>query len=244
MNIYILRLVAILVIVVCGLDLRAAAVKGKALVAHYKFDTGKGKIAKDSSGYANNGKIHGAKFIKDGKNYALKFDGRSCFVNCGNNSSLNPLGREITVSLWIKKKATLIQAWNRIISKKATWSDYEGFYLGCRDSNPLFEFVGSGDITAHGGGNSYAKGWLHIVAVIRDTGKSIVGAIYINGKSIVDNAPVNACLPGKNYLYIGCFTPRNGFFTGILDEIRIYNYAISPKKIKEIFEKDKVFFQK
>lgn len=245
MNSYILRLIAMAVIVICGLNLEAAnKPKGKALVAYYKFDAGKGKVAKDSSGYANNGKIHGAKFIKDGKDYALKFDGRSSFVNCGNNSSLNPYGREITLSLWLKKEAKPIQAWNRVISKKATWSDYEGFYLGCREKSPFFEFVGSGDVTISAIRGSYAQGWMHIVAVIRDTGKAIVGAIYINGKNIVNGNPVNAYLSGKNNLYIGCFTPQNGFFSGTLDEIRIYNYAISPKKIKEIFEQDKAFFQK
>lgn len=245
MNNFILRSAGIIIIAACSFNsVTADEAKDKALVAYYKFDTGKGKIAKDSSEYGNNGKIHGAKFVKDGKNFALKFDGRDCFVDCGNSPTLNPSGREITISLWLKKSPTLVQAWNRVISKKATWDDYEGFYLGCRESNPLFEITGSGDITTHGGKGSYAQGWMHVAAVIRDTGKAIVGAIYINGKKVVDGTPVNACLPGKNHLYIGCFTPQNGFFSGILDEIRIYNYAISPGEIKEIFEQDKSFFKK
>ena len=75
------------------------ATAGK-LVAHYTFDEGSGTTAHDTSGNANDGKIHGAEFVKVGDGYALRFDGVDDYVDCGSDKSLD-LREALTIEAWI-----------------------------------------------------------------------------------------------------------------------------------------------
>ena len=44
------------------------------LVAHWDFNDGRGNVLHDKSGNNNDGEIHGAKWVKCGEDYALRFD--------------------------------------------------------------------------------------------------------------------------------------------------------------------------
>ena len=74
------------------------------LVAHWRFDEGKGAIARDASGNGNDATIHGAKFVKFGKGFALRFDGVDDYVDCGAGEALN-IEAGGTVVLWFRLEA-------------------------------------------------------------------------------------------------------------------------------------------
>ncbi len=63
------------------------ATKGleEGLVLWLRFEEGKGDIARDSSGYNNDGKIYGASWVKGKVGGGLQFDGVDDYVDCGSD---------------------------------------------------------------------------------------------------------------------------------------------------------------
>ena len=86
----------------------------KGLVGYWKFDEGKGNIAKDSLGMGNDGTISGgATYTKGVSGSGLKFDGVDGYVDCGNNASLN-ITDTITIEAWVK---TTIPSSTHVVAK-------------------------------------------------------------------------------------------------------------------------------
>ena len=71
------------------------------LVGWWRFDEGSGSVAKDSSGYGNDGTVYGATSVTGKYGQALSFDGQSNNVQIPFNSVLNPTSA-ITLSTWIQ----------------------------------------------------------------------------------------------------------------------------------------------
>ena len=67
---------------------------GQVLAQHFPFPTG--AIAKDYSGYGNDGTINGAVYTDGKMSSSLFFDGSNDYVDCGNDSSLIVTG-DITI---------------------------------------------------------------------------------------------------------------------------------------------------
>ena len=104
----------------------------KGLVSWWKFDEGKGTIAKDSSGKGNDGTLVGWWKFDEGtreeaiwtdgrKTKVLSFGRRNCegvefeYVDCGKDTSLDITG-EITIEVWLKRDRmgndnTIFQRW-------------------------------------------------------------------------------------------------------------------------------------
>jgi len=74
----------------------------KGTVGYWSFDEAAGEVARDASGNGNDGTIHGAKFVKSPKGFALKFDGEDDFVECEASKSLQQLELAGTIELWFK----------------------------------------------------------------------------------------------------------------------------------------------
>ena len=93
---------AVLVLgLVIGLGSYSCA-REEGLVGYWKFDEGRGNIAKDSSGEGNDGRIFGATWAKGKSGYALYFDGKTDYVDCGNKESLNAIGSsDFTLGAWV-----------------------------------------------------------------------------------------------------------------------------------------------
>ena len=82
--------------------------------------------------------------------------------------------------------------------------------------------------------SAYLNSWHHYAAV--SVGNKII--IYIDGQ---EKTTINYTSPtfGECFVYLGC--RRNGsdgsglyYFTGLLNDVRIYNHALSPKEVEEI----------
>ena len=59
-------------------------------VVNYAFDEGAGDVLHDRAGYAPDGKISGAKWVRYGGRWALEFDGVGDSVNCGVTDVVGP----------------------------------------------------------------------------------------------------------------------------------------------------------
>jgi len=202
-------------------------------IAHWDFDEGRGDVLHDRSGNGNDGKIRGAAWVRSGAGFALRFDGQDDYVDCGKGESLDLTG-PLTLMAWAMPTAA-----NRgepgIAGKFFT--SYAMTYYG-----DAFFYISSGGNKAHG--PTKVNEWSHLAGTF--DGKTL--RFYVNGIE-VDSSPTrfDAVNPGNSF-YIGCIfgdptSPdaalRNtSFFPGLIDDVRVYDRALSQKEIIQVFNEE------
>ncbi len=173
----------------------------------------RGAVLQDQSGQGNDGQIHGAKWVKSGQGYALLFDGKTDYVDCGNGATLDITG-PITIQAWIHPKLG-----NKpdagILGKS-----YDSYILTYHKYNPHFYLCNTGNNVACPAGMDY---WSHIAATFDGT----TMRIYRNGQEIeFQESAYKQITHGKNFM-IGCHASHTNFFSGIIDTMRVHNRALS-----------------
>jgi hypothetical protein len=199
------------------------------LVAAYGFDEGSGTTVGDSSGNGHTGAISGATWTVSGKySGALSFNGTSSYVSVSNPNL--PTG-DFTWSAWISPNRT---DGFRTIMESAGLDAHPG---------GLEVDIDTGRIVIYSnGGNPLTSAaiiptgvWSH-VALTR-SGSAI--KLYISGNQDPNTGTDGAAHDfGGCALTIGmdydsdCTGNLNGYFEGIIDEIRIYSRALSQAEIQ------------
>ena len=210
------------------------------LVAYYPFN---GNV-NDESGNGNDGRSTFAPFMSDRFNRELKsiniIRASGSRVLIPNSDSLNIVG-DMTLSAWVniyddKLPLTLLA----IISKGGRNSITYLFGVYYR-RYPLFESVPYFVSIANGSGYQYAYSetavmpinqWVHLACVLNGNKCST----FINGSPIsVNTIPINSRSSNTNDVLIGSgVTPETGF-SGQLDDLRIYNRALSNSEIQTLY---------
>ncbi len=180
-------------------------------------------------------------FFAQGAGTAIKFDGTDDYIDCGDDASLQITGA-ITLEAWVKLTETT--SWDAMISK-AFWDDdlkrydntaYELKFSGSTNKVD-FWFSKSGDETTDMeviGNTALTVGqWYHVAAVFSPS--SFV-KIYVNG---VEDASVTSGVVSSIYnstrplyLGLGAHTTGGEYLHGYLDEVRIWNIALSADQIR------------
>jgi hypothetical protein len=201
------------------------------LVGWWKFDEGAGAIALDMSGHGNHGTLQGDPQWVDGRDGgALEFDGTGDYVDCGNTPVISPT-TELTVMAWIK-----VNPWTK------TWEAI----LAKGDDSYRLSRSGSGNATHFGcGGTSgnYFDGstvvtdnqWHHVCGVYDGARQTI----YIDG--VLDTAipSTGSVTASANNLFIGENSGAAGrHITGLIDDVRLYNRALTVEEIMEAMRGD------
>lgn len=204
--------------------------------------------ANDSSAYASNGINYGATPVADRfgtPNKAMYFNGSS-YISIAGYSSLN-LTQDKTVSCWVYLPSTESQNnYPTIIHKdepvmSTTYSLCMTNAPGYGSNQYKFDyfFASNGfhyQTYTKQLYNSYNNKWLHIVGTYdQNTGYS---KIYFNGQ-LSDSlyAGNKTSNPSNLNLFIGCGkgATYNTFFKGYLDDIRIYNRAVTKSEVNSLY---------
>jgi len=195
------------------------------LVGRWKFDENSGTTANDSSGYVNTGTLVNAPLWVPGRyNSALSFTGTN-YVNAGNGASLNITG-DLTIEAWIKQ-----DIWNTnyagVVHKFS--SGYVGYRLTTSNGYLSFDY---GAPSYQGGAVStgrFSQGIWHHVAVVK-SGTSVI--YYIDGANSGGWTAGNANIAVSSVgVRIGHNQYNNVYFPGLIDDVRIYNRALSQPEI-------------
>lgn len=218
------------------------------LVGHWTFDGPdiKGTTAYDRSGKGNNGTLTNGPTKAIGKlGQGLRFDGVDDRISYGNVSALKP-SFPFTISAWVKGTGGTAFSNGKgeyFCSPATPYSDnYSGitFYMngGVAGGN------GSGQSASHrferAAAVSAADGqWHHIVAVLQ-AGNNINlykdgvlnNGSYDDGLATTIGYDTRPVLIGAQY---GCsyIYPANG----VVDDVRLYNRALSAEEIKNLYVK-------
>jgi hypothetical protein len=215
------------------------------LVGYWNFDEGSGTTAADSSGNGNNGTLVNGPTWTVGKvgSEALSFDGSSGYVNAGSATSLNSLG-PLTLSAWIYPTAALGSASDNAVIGKA-----DDYYLGFITSygNKLYFRVPLTNVNLQGycSGSSFTvlNQWVHVAVSwngVVGTGNSAI--FYINGVPcpFTGSNGTGSRVGSKLNLYLGAnYSTVTGlpsaYFPGYIDEVRVYNRALTASEILDIY---------
>jgi hypothetical protein len=160
-------------------------------------------------------------------NYGLEFDGVSDYVDCGNDNSLS-ITKEMTVDFWIKINSyTPSGSWPNIVGKGNENSNGWRIYQEQNSKKLVFAYNDgtTGHFILHTGDELQLNEWYHI-AVTFSLSQGIA-KIYINGVQYKDSNDIYEIKGNTDSLFIG-----GGVFNGAIDEVRIYNRALSQAEIQ------------
>jgi hypothetical protein len=208
------------------LTVSPAAPAGAGLVAAYGMDENGGSTVADKSGFGNTGQISGATWTPAGKYGAgLAFNGSSSMVVVGASSSL-AASAAITLEAWAYPTATQ-SGWRTLVQKEV-----DAYFLHAGSTGSL-QPAGGGTF---GGSVSFnnapaalsLNAWSH-VAMTYD-GATL--RLYVNGTQVASKPQTGAIETNGNALRIGGNVPYGEFFQGVIDEVRVYNRALSAAEIQ------------
>ncbi len=150
----------------------------------------------------------------------LQFDGVDDYVDAGNAASLN-ITNEITIEAWVKLNGTQATD-NGIVSK---WGAGLGYMLYAWPAGYItWQTDGLGDTTAAVAANS----WNHIIGAFNGTNR----LLYVNG--ILQSTKSATLSSTTQNLVVGRYQGGN-YLNGTIDEVRIYNRALSPTEILGLY---------
>jgi len=196
------------------------------LVAAYGFDEVSGVTAVDASGNGNHGTITEATRITSGRfGKALQFDGVNDWVSVNDSASLD-LSSQMTLEAWVYPTVWM-SGWRDIVMKEQT--NGAVYYLCANtDSNqPASGIWLNGEKSLSGVTQVPPNKWAHLAATYDGQYQSL----YVNGV-LVSMQPQTGSIPASTgKLRIGGNAIWGEYFTGYIDEVRVYNRALSQAEI-------------
>jgi glucose/arabinose dehydrogenase/PKD repeat protein len=196
------------------------------LVAAYSFNEGSGTSVADASGGGNAGSIAAATWTTAGKyGNALSFNGSSARVTVPDSPSLRPTNA-MTLEAWVFP-TTVNTAWRDVIYKGS-----DDYYLSATSSNsgrPVGGGIFGGSYgEAYGTSNLAANAWTHLAA----TYDGAMLRLYVNGTQVSSTARSGSIKASAGPLTFGSDPLYGQYLAGRIDEVRIYNSALTQTQIQ------------
>ena len=220
------------------------------LVSHWEFNEGGGNVAADSTDNGNDGTVQGTAVWSTGKiGGALSFDGIDDYVLI---PAIN--NQELTISAWIFKNSVEVDIKGDSIFGGFRWDVddqlREGFKLEFHKDNPdkigfiLVTEDMQGTRTQKWAGYDFGQGnsvgnWYHVTGTYNRT--SGEQKFYLDGALVktVAHPPGNTIVPLTSIpnMRIGgvAGAASFGFIEGIIDDVRVYNKALSDAEIVNLY---------
>lgn len=230
------------------------------LVGHWTFD-GSDLLQNitDSSGVGGNGFLSGftsTTTVRGKLGQALSYDGTDDFSQISHSSALTFGTNPFTISLWFKPRATFTSGSGTTLPLLTRYTDgnsNSGLFLAGTDflnsglsagrfllkieGNANSKYVGTSQTTWEAGQ------WYHVVAVINSTAAD--SSTYVNGQldrvtgtnngGPFDDALITAPWRFGKGDYDTANVATGNYFSGEIDDIRVYNRALSAEEISRLY---------
>ncbi len=190
------------------------------MVAHWKFNEGSGTIASDSSG-SYTGSLSSVSWVEGKYRTGVNFAAASSIMTL---SSGVPMATPYTISVWSLFPLPASPGWWRTLTRSAV-NDHQVLVDG---NGMLGVYDNAGGTGFHSSGydvDVLAPGWHHLAAV----GSGSTTTFYIDGALVGTStykSPsavdwIGSCCGGQTW--------------GRLDDMRIYNRALSQSEIRQLY---------
>jgi hypothetical protein len=206
------------------------------LVFYLPLDENKGMDVHDYSGHGVHGNMYGARWISGMEDFALELDGADDYIKIPQTSDKFEEG-DHTFSLWTK--STGERDSSKFIFCHFNWrflwksNSKIAFAIGrMNDGSGKFYDINA-DVTGH------EEDWIHLAGVYKPSDNKIL--FYVNGEYVGEENIGEDRIWGEygdNDLMLG--TSKHGaatFYEGLIDEVRIYDRALSQQEIGEIMSR-------
>ena len=227
-----------LLLLVIILPSQARNVKDKGLILYFSFDKKNGATIKDQTGGGNDGNLAKGKITTKEKVYgkgALEMKDQNSSLTVDSFKELEDY-QDNSYLFWLYFIDGANGSWSQIIAKKAPGSDRSPGIWTCPPTlNIHWRFnpgnAGSNCAGPDGEGDQFElKEWYHVAGV---KNKSEL-KFYVDGKELGKyNVPKDHA-QGAEKLYVGKTGYRSATF--IIDDLYVYDRALTEKEIKEIKE--------
>ena len=205
------------------------------LIGHWTFDglDISGTTVLDKSGFGRDGTITGAKIPYPGKlGQALKV-GSDNYVEVANEENFLYID-SFTISTWVKNITNTNNARIAIVSDNSNHKAFDMYRTS--GGNLVFNIYNDG---GEGVANSCSScvtetnSWYHVVGVFDGSNTKI----YVNGvlKNTNTNASIDLANVTSSSLFFGCESGGSSCINGVVDDMRLYNRALSQTEIVELY---------
>lgn len=198
------------------------------LVAAYGFNEGTGTAVTDTSGLANSGTISNATWVATGKyGGALSFNGTNSWVTVNDAASLR-LTSAMTLEAWVSPKS--LTGWEAVLMKERPGGLSYALYSSDNTSKPPAGYINAGgsDLHATGTANLALNTWSFLAVTYNGSKLSL----YVNGALVKSTTATGNIVTSSGALRIGGDSIWGEYFNGLIDEVRIYNTALSATQIQ------------
>lgn len=216
-------------VLLCLFAITAKGAADGALVLYLMFDEGAGKTANDSSDYGNNGVIKGnPKWVPGKFGTALDLDGTGDTIEVPHHASLD-ITTAVTMEMWLRVAAAGGDG-NQAGIEKGGWETGEYSLYPVYSNNTLAQF---NDLPENCDdekiGPSIRNGnWRHLAGVWDGTNISL----YIDGDVVISGECEGELGTNVKSVYIGSRNGAERFLIAAVDEVRIYNRALTKEEIQ------------
>jgi glucose/arabinose dehydrogenase len=193
------------------------------LVAAYGFEETSGSNVDDSSGNANHGTLSNATRTSGRYGSALSFNGTNARVNVPDSNSLD-LTTGMTLEAWVFP--TAFGGWRDVV------------YKGQNDLYYLMSSSSQASMPASGGtwasNNLYGtsvlplNSWSHLATTYDGT----TMRLFVDGAQVSSRAQTGSVLTSTGQLTIGGDALYGQYFAGKIDDVRVYNRALSASELQ------------
>lgn len=203
------------------------------LVAYWSFDENTGNIAYDASGNGNNGTLVNSPDWVDGvSGKCLSFDGVDEYMDCGGDPDVFTGTNEATISFWVKPSSF---AGNRsgIVSQRG---DGDNIYwqLTTLTTGRLEFYIYDGVTTDSLQSSVLSVDTLYHIVLRYGADDTVT--FFIDGvEDKSKNFGTTGDLSNTNNFRIGYEKANDDYFIGLIDEVRIYNTALTPSEVKALY---------
>lgn len=199
------------------------------LVAHWKLDEGSGTNAADSAGNVDGTLTNGPVWVDDGRLCkALDFDGDNDRITFPHNATMSLTS--FTLTAWINSD-TVAAGYRGIVSKGTSGNDWN-YWLGMDGDEIDFGFYNGSDWPSYrSSSNLSVDTWYHFAGTFDNTTDEIF--LYLNGTEVLSTSTTDTPTTNTQSGWIGT-DQENKDWDGEIDDVRIYNRALTASEIQSL----------
>lgn len=207
--------------------------------------------ANDIVGSSNGTLQGGAGFGAGEVGQAFLLDGINGYVDLGNSPAIQVSGGDFTVDAWVNFSSLTNSSGpcfgpgcdESIVDKMAAGfgpPNANGWRLLKQSDNHFWFCLGGGNVNACGGVHSdtvaVPNTWYHVAAVkTNDAYGFQMLTIYVNGVAEASTPQSGFADSNVANLRIGSYIQEGAFLSGSVDEVELFNRALSPTEILSIY---------
>ncbi|UCH11488.1 MAG: T9SS type A sorting domain-containing protein [Fidelibacterota bacterium] len=212
----------------------------KAMIAYWPLDEGYSSLAEDVTGNGHWAYLKNMPYtvwITGRINTGLEFDGVEDFLEVRDKELIDITVRSLSITFWLKQDGGSPAAPWLSKAKFSEGSLVRGYEIYHDETDKVGFAVGDGEQVSRAevSSSGFSTGAWIMVTAVRDRSDSTL-RLYANTDLLASAPDSTWNISSSNDLYVGTNKLRAGYLKGVLDEVRIYNYALDETEIQSLYD--------